>query len=96
MRVANKIATIEEDTPEQMYEELKKVLQEAAYEALGQEEQYQRKTTPEWWNTDIEELVAEKKAAYNKWLMTREVGHREKYIHIRRKVKKRGKRSVVK
>jgi len=71
MRVANKIATIEEGTPEQMYEELKKVLQEAAYEALGQEEQFQRKTTPEWWNTDIEELVAEKKAAYNKWLITR-------------------------
>jgi len=88
MRVANKSATIEEGTPEQKYEELKKVLQEAAYEALGQEEQYQRKTTSEWWNTDTEELVAKKKAAYNKWLMTREVGHREKYIHIRRKVNK--------
>ena len=88
MRVANKIATIEEGTPEQMYGELKKVLQEAAYEALGQEEQYQRKTTPEWSNTDIEVLVAEKKTAYNKWLMTREVGHREEYIHIRRKVNK--------
>jgi len=73
MRVANKIATIEEGTPEQMYEELKRVLQEITYEALEQEEQYQRKTTPEWWNTDIEELVAEKKAAYNKWLMTRKV-----------------------
>ena len=46
MRVANKIATTEEGTPDQMYEELKTVLQEAAYEALGWEEQYQRKITP--------------------------------------------------
>gem|GEM_PF-6554142 len=46
LRVANRVSAIENGTPERMYEALKKALQEAAYEALGQEEQSPRKTTP--------------------------------------------------
>jgi hypothetical protein len=71
-----------------MYTELKEALQAAAYKALGQEEESLRKTTPEWWNSNIEGLVAEKKVAYSKWLMTRERKDREKYIHTRRETNK--------
>ena len=78
--------TIQDGSPERMYEDPKKALLEAAYEALGQEEETPRRTTPVWWSTDIEELVIAKKAAYNKWLTTRGVEDMKGYTNVRRKV----------
>ena len=89
MRVANRVSEIEDGTPERMYGELKTALQEAVYEALGQEEESPRRTTPVWWSTDIEDLVIAKKAAYNKWLTTRGVEDRKEYINVRRETNKR-------
>ena len=89
LRVANRISAIEDGTPERMYQGLKKALQEAAYEALGQEEESPRKTTPIWWNADIEDLVITKKAADNKWLTTRGVEDRKGNINVRRETNKR-------
>jgi len=63
LRVANRVSAIEDGTPERIYEALKKALQEAAYEALGQEEESPRKTTPVWWTTDIEDLAIANKCS---------------------------------
>lgn len=75
-------------TPEQILKKLKKLPYEAAYKSLGYKEKFPRKVVLEWWNIEIEELVTEKKAACNKWLMTKDVDDRKEYTRIRRETNK--------
>ncbi|XP_044762034.1 uncharacterized protein LOC123319231 [Coccinella septempunctata] len=72
---------------ENLYNEIKRSIHEAAEESLGHQEQ-RHSRNPEWWSREIEQLVEEKKRAYEKWLGTNNVDDRRIYALCNREVKK--------
>lgn len=89
MRVANRLKDLNESTAEDMYQELRKHLQNSAKEALGIQHQKDYKNEqPEWWTNKIANKVKEKKLLYQKWLSTQDSEDRKEYARINREVKK--------
>jgi hypothetical protein len=71
-----------------MYERLKTVLHEAAFESLGQRHGKHEKKGY-WWSSEVEELIQEKQSKYEEWLATHEQEDREQYMKISTEVKQR-------
>lgn len=82
LRIANGI----NGTAEEMYEELKNKIHEAALESLGP----RRKTKPRnfWWKEELLELIEGKKQWYLKWLATKDDEVLKQYNRYRYMVKK--------
>ena len=66
--------------PEQMYDQLKIWISEAAKEALGERKQIKTEGKSKyWWSDEIAELVEEKKQLYLKWLNTKDDQDKQTY-----------------
>ena len=64
-RLNLKLNTVAYSSGINTYQNIIECIQEAAREALGEQQQQCKKNANEWWNEDIETMVAEKKHAYN-------------------------------
>ncbi|XP_046662937.1 craniofacial development protein 2-like [Homalodisca vitripennis] len=72
LRLARKM-TQPQVVTEQMYYQLKACINEAAKEALGEEETKRNGRKSYWWSEEIRGLVEEKKKLYLTWLSTSDV-----------------------
>jgi fructose-specific phosphotransferase system component IIB len=75
---------------EQSHLQIANAIYKAANEALSKAQKERRK---EWWTHDIKPLIKDKKRAYNKCLMTKNVEYRERYK--RQILKERSKRKRI-
>jgi len=89
LRLATKLhnVTIENKTAEELYEQIKGCIHEAAREAIGYIE-IDEKQNPEWWSHEMTELVDTKKKAYQIWLQTQDLEDWKAYTYWNREVKK--------
>ncbi|KAG8325636.1 hypothetical protein J6590_061938 [Homalodisca vitripennis] len=78
--------------PEQMYDQLKACINEAAKEALGEEETKRNGRKSYWWSEEIRGLVEEKKKLYLTWLSTSDDQDRQVYRRCCYLVKKEVKK----
>lgn len=70
---------------EELYQKIKIALQKSADEALGMiTPQKSRKL---WWNSEVENMIDEKKRKYIKWLTTKDQDDRQAYLEIRRQTR---------
>lgn len=58
----------------------------AAEEAHGLKNKFHNQKI--WWNDEIEELTLQKKRPYQKWLNTKQQEDREKYLDIKRTIRR--------
>jgi hypothetical protein len=70
LRLSAKLNIDVNQPPDTMYQALKTKIHEAAKEALG--EDVKCKSYVNWWSEDLEEIVPEKRAAYQRWLSTKD------------------------
>ncbi|KAL3269318.1 hypothetical protein HHI36_008390 [Cryptolaemus montrouzieri] len=73
--IHDRLRNLQQQTPNDIYKELKVIIHEAAHEVLGEKPMKEKgsKATPPWWNNDLEKVVMKKKEAYSKWLSTKTV-----------------------
>ena len=78
IRVAAKLQKInrENGDTENLYNQIKSCIHEAAEEALGYQER-QHQQNPEWWSIEVEQLVKKKKKAYETWIHTNTAENRK-------------------
>ena len=90
IRLASKLQRIQEKnkSANEIYEQVKTTIHEAAKEALGYIERGKKTQKPEWWSEELKELVENKKRAYQKWLQTQDEQDRLIYSNLNRVVKK--------
>jgi hypothetical protein len=72
--------------PDTIYQALKIKICESAKEALG--EDVKRKSYVNWWSEDLEEIGSEKRAAYQRWLSTKDYDDWRSYKRYYYMVKK--------
>ena len=89
LRLAAKLADVRGDTSENLYNEMKTCIHEAAHEALGEKQIYKgKKRGCHWWNEELETIVEAKRKAYTKWISTGDPTDGEDYRSKRRQVTK--------
>ncbi|KAL3271429.1 hypothetical protein HHI36_021909 [Cryptolaemus montrouzieri] len=84
-RSGDKLRDLQQQTPNDLYEELKIIIDAAAREVLG-EKPMKEKQPPPWWNDDLEKAVMKKKGAWSKWLSTKTMEERNIYKNARSRV----------
>ena len=89
IRVAAKLQKInrENGDTENLYNQIKSCIHEAAEEALGYQER-QHQQNPEWWSIEVEQLVKKKKKAYETWIHTNTAEDRKIYAQCNRVLKR--------
>ncbi|KAL3279941.1 hypothetical protein HHI36_017448 [Cryptolaemus montrouzieri] len=66
LNIADRLRNLQQQSPNDIYEELKIIIHEAAHEVLSEKPMKEKgsKATPPWWNDDLEKAVMKKKEAY--------------------------------
>ncbi|KAF2901513.1 hypothetical protein ILUMI_04671 [Ignelater luminosus] len=77
-RLAQKLSEKSTGASQEMYNRAINQILEAAYEAIGYEEENKR-TKEFWTDREAEEVIAEKRRLYKKWLVTQDDEDRKQY-----------------
>lgn len=86
LRLSNKLEINLDQSAQNLYEELKLSIHQAAKEALGEKQKKTRDDTY-WWNDTIKEQIEEKKLKYHKWLSTNKPQDRKSYAKCNHETK---------
>lgn len=89
MRLAEMMRNVKDGNAEDCYNFLKDCIHQAAFESLGEISSTKpRSSSCYWWNEELEEVVSEKRALYQKWLATGDREDRRMYARCNYLVKK--------
>lgn len=87
LRLDSKLRTVMFSSAVNMYRDIIRNINEAAYESLGGITRRRKKDTPPWWTCEIETAVEDKKKAYHKWLCSGDPDDRRIYARYNREAK---------